>query len=413
MTIKKDNKTIKTLIETFGNIMKKENIKGIAKKNGVDDIRERTLPVYNFVMLMILGQGLGKELSLSKLIETAIECGFLKSDTLTEARISEQVEERGYLLFKDIFSYLLEQALDFPRRDRRAIMSHFESIKIIDSTVISLFSKLISHYEGTRNNSALKVHVRYCYELGVPEEIKITEAFEHDCPHALYDTENSNNLYLMDLGYYDFEQFDTLKRHSDDFVVRVKRNNKALILHDLTNEHPEWRHKYLSFIEDDLSYKGELDLLVKVDKDLILRYVRVWSDKDKVYYRYYTSLKDNTLFSKEDIKRLYTCRWAIEIFFRDLKHVLGCIKIIFRTKERVKSQIYMSLCYYLLIRIFILISSRKTRKDISLYSVTYCSKWIRIHFVKHISSGKNISDFIDDILASIKEYGLIKHKKDF
>jgi hypothetical protein len=408
--MEKDTKKFKKLITTFEELLSEEKIKEIAIECGVADKRVRELPIYPFTLLMILGQGLGLELCLKKLCELAINWELTVSGNLSDERISQQVKERGYEYFKMLFNHLLKIALNLPRRSKRKIIKEFKKINIIDSTTINLFSKLVVLYKGTKGQSALKLHVRLNLIKGIPEEVNLSPAKEHDNPHALYeDSIIENILYIMDLGYTDYDRYKELKDRGDHFVVRVKSNAIIKIIEDLSGKHPEYKGCNLSWV---LKEEGgeELDVLVELSNGLHIRLVRVWEEKANKYYTYLTTLTDNKKWKIQEIRDLYKLRWAIEILFRDIKRVLGCFKIIFRTEIRIKAQIYAALCYYLLIRIFILISAHQNKHEIEQYSIKYCSLEIRkciVGWYRYFKRcDRDIMYLVNMCLIRIKQKGL-------
>lgn len=405
---KDSKKRFHELIKVFQNTLSEERILEIAEETGANDSRIRNLPIYPFTILMIFGQELSSNLSLKALGNFALDWELTRDYQISPERISQQVEERGFDFFIRLFNELLKIASELPHKARKKVLKRFEKVKILDSTVIRLFSKLVDMYPGTKGQAALKLHVRMDLNNGIPEDTKITEATSHDNNHALFDKEKGEHLYIMDLGYLDFGQLERLKRNNDHFVIRRKKNLNLTVIKDLTEENPNWKDKKLKDIEED----RELDLLVQCESGLIVRLVKIWDYEEQEYFSYLTSLLDTQNWTIEDIRELYKYRWVIEILFRDIKHVLGCTKIIFRTEERIISQIYASLCYYLIIRVFILIAAIQEKKAWYQYSITKCQYIIRNNCAiwykayKRDEENCSINDLVQNILLSVKQKGL-------
>ena len=75
------------------------------------------------------------------------------------------------------------------------------------------------------------------------------------------------------------------------------------------------------------------------------------------WYFYLTNIKD-TKFRPKDIYTIYTQRWAIEIFFNELKHVLRLENIVCRNENGIKIEIYAALILYMMTKIVIREASR-------------------------------------------------------
>lgn len=408
--INKNGKNVKEIIETVSKYLSEETIIKIANNTGANDERIRNLPICPFTILMIIGCNLGKELSLGNLVEKAIEWELINYNSISNERISQQVAERGSKYFERLFEHLLKLALSLPRRARRKILKYFKKVNILDSTAIKITKKLIKTYEGRRKQAGIKVHVRFNYGQGVPEKIKITRAKDHDNPHAQYEEDSGNILNIIDRGYNDYQQFRRLIENGDHFVARRKKNAVCRVIYNYDLKQEYRKTVFLEQIEQ--SYKGELDLLVETEDGLIVRLVKYYDKKAKEYYYYFTSLIDANTWTRQNIRDIYRYRWEIEMFFRDLKYVLGCVRIIFKEKDRIRAQIYMALCFYLIIRIFMLVAAYKQKKELDSYSVKYCAQWIRIHIIKWFKCFKiNVNHdekiLVEDLISIVMEKGLI------
>jgi len=87
----------------------------------------------------------------------------------------------------------------------------------------------------------------------------------------------------------------------------------------------------------------------------LFRVVGVWQVLEKEWHFYLTNLTliNNRNFTPQFIQMLYALRWQVEIFFRDLKSVLGITNFVSKSENGVKIQIYAALCFYVLTQIFI------------------------------------------------------------
>lgn len=116
-------------------------------------------------------------------------------------------------------------------------------------------------------------------------------------------------LLLFDLGYYNFEWFDTLTQRGIWWVARLRSNGSYVIQHCLVQR--DGYFEALIFLgarrSDQAAY---LMRLIRV------RYRGQW-------YSYITNITDPFQLSGAQIAALYARRWDIELGFRLLKDHLG------------------------------------------------------------------------------------------
>ena len=119
----------------------------------------------------------------------------------------------------------------------------------------------------------------------------------------------TGSLLLFDLGYYNFEWFDTLTQRGIWWVARLRNKGSYLIEHVLLQ-----RDGYFEALIFLGAYRADrtayLMRLVRV------RYRGVW-------YSYISNITDPLQLSGAQIVELYARRWDIELGFRMLKDHLG------------------------------------------------------------------------------------------
>ncbi|MDQ2907579.1 MAG: IS4 family transposase [Chloroflexota bacterium] len=118
-----------------------------------------------------------------------------------------------------------------------------------------------------------------------------------------------NSMVLFDLGYYNFEWFDTLTRRGIWWVARLRRNGSYTIEHFFVS-----RDGYV----DALIFLGahRADRTASLMRLVRVRYQGRW-------YSYLSNVTDPLRLSGADIVALYARRWDIELGFRMLKDHLG------------------------------------------------------------------------------------------
>lgn len=389
--------------KAFSKYLSKGTLKIIAQSTNSDDQRERDMPIDKFTQLVILGNSLGKSLSLKCLSDAALEWNIVDKE-ISPQRISQQIDERGNGYFKALFEHLLSFALHLPRRSRRKVTSCFKSIDILDASNYHLCYKLFSLYRGKRGNAGMKIHTRFNLDYLLPMCVVVSDGKSHDNAFAPYNEDETGILYIIDRGYTDYKRYRDLIASGNDFVTRKKSNICARVVLDLKTGKQFPKNVFLEQLQTQ--YLGEYDLLIELSTGLRLRLIRYYDEEADEYYDYLTSLLDIDTFSSQDIRLIYKDRWQIEIFFRDLKYVSGSVHIIYQTDNRIKAQLYASLCYYLIVRIFILIASIETGKDYYHYSFKYSARLVKLGFIKWKKEQNELqSDLVSLIICDIINKG--------
>jgi len=116
-------------------------------------------------------------------------------------------------------------------------------------------------------------------------------------------------LLLFDLGYYDFEWFDTLTQRGIWWVARLRSNGSYRIEHILVQ-----RDGYFEALMFLGAYRA--DQAAYLMRLIRVRYRGHW-------YSYITNITAPTQLSGAEVVALYARRWDIELGFRLLKDHLG------------------------------------------------------------------------------------------
>ncbi len=137
---------------------------------------------------------------------------------------------------------------------------------------------------------------------------------------AMLSSVEAGALLLFDLGYYNFEWFDTLTQRGIWWVARLRSNGSYSIEHILLQR--DGYFEALIFLgayrSDQAAY---LMRLVRV------RYRGQW-------YSYISNVTDPCQLSGAEIVALYARRWDIELGFRMLKDHLG-LRLLWSAKMQV------------------------------------------------------------------------------
>jgi IS4 transposase len=174
----------------------------------------------------------------------------------------------------------------------------------------------------------------------IPDFILISTGKMHDVNAMDHITWEAGCWYVMDRGYLDFDRLYLIHQSQSWFVTRSKKNTK-------------YRRVYSRKVNKS---KGLIcDQKVRLtgsggDKkypELIrrIKYIDPETGKRLVF------LTNNMTVSSETITKLYKNRWHVELFFKWIKQHLHVKSFYGRSDNAVRSQLWISVCVYLLIAI--------------------------------------------------------------
>lgn len=246
--------------------------------------------------------------------------------------LSYHNNKRNYEVFLPVLNELINKVLNTGSVNES--LKRFGSIKLIDSTTISMSLNLYQWALFRSTKAGIKIHTRFDLNKGVPDAFVVTNAVEHDktAMDSLIDSKHC--IYVFDKGYLDYEKFDQYAEDEKYFVTRLKHNAVVTEVKDLKISH---------------SYERLLDVGTRIIYDKIVKLGSKYTYQTKQEYRlikiidktgkeltFVTNIDD--LFS-EEIAFLYKKRWEIELFFKWIKQNLKFKTFVGRSLNAVMIQI--------------------------------------------------------------------------
>lgn len=306
---------------------------------------------YDQLVALSFGQ-LGKCYTLSD-----ISCGLSISSTYmtdlglkqnpAKSTMSDGNKQRNYQVFEDIYYQLLKyyKRTLTDKRDRIVIDEvEDETIKLIDSTTVSVCLNLFDWAKFRTAKGGLKIHTVWDDTLGLPDYINITEAKVHDSKGLDTQIFPKGTIIVEDRAYFDFELFKKRMDAKNIFVTRLKSN----ILYESVDELDLPDDKDYDILKDELITFTSKDAVKAGLGDKIFRLVTVYKeDEDKVIYIITNQLD----WQARTIADLYKKRWDIEIFFKLMKQNLQIKTFVGTSENAVKSQIFIAMIVYLLLEL--------------------------------------------------------------
>ncbi|CAH0122617.1 hypothetical protein PAE9249_05189 [Paenibacillus sp. CECT 9249] len=211
----------------------------------------------------------------------------------------------------------------------------------VDSTEIRLPRVNGTWAYTSSSKNAVKMHTRLLVadaDSVCPEEVILSTAAVSDQEVALDLVVDTMNTYVFDRGYINFAHYRKWVQRGNQFVARVKANNRFRVLEkrDVT----EQNHILL---DADVEWKDpKTEAAFKLR---LVEYEYVNDKKQKCKIRVVTNRWD---LMAEEISEIYRYRWKIELFFKWMKQHLRLTKLYSYKPEAVWNQIYLTLIAYAL-----------------------------------------------------------------
>lgn len=246
--------------------------------------------------------------------------------------LSSHNNKRNYEVFLPVLYELINKVLSTGSVNES--LKRFGSIKLIDSTTISMSLNLYQWALFRSTKAGVKIHTRFDLNKGIPDAFVVTNAVEHDktAMDSLIDSRHC--IYVFDKGYLDYEKFDQYTKDEKYFVTRLKHNAVVTEVEDLK----------ISY-----SYERLLDVGTKIICDKIVKLGSKYTYQTKQEYRlikivdktgkeltFITNIDD---LLSEEITFLYKKRWEIELFFKWIKQNLKFKTFVGRSLNSVMIQI--------------------------------------------------------------------------
>jgi hypothetical protein len=241
-------------------------------------------------------------------------------------------------------------------------------ITAVDGTVVKTLSRIVqaaylrSPTDG-RSMSGWRLHTHFEVERGLPVRIDITGASnqgENDERAVLRSALKADRCYVLDRGYAQFELFNAIAGAGSSYVCRVRDNSVYEVIEErpLSAEAIEAQVLFDAIVRMGRDRQGE----DRPDHAMRLVFIETTphqkrgrtgggtlGQRSDGVLRIATNLLD---VPAEVIGFLYQRRWTIEIFFRFLKHILGCRHLLSTDPVGVEIQAYCAIIACLLIALW-------------------------------------------------------------
>jgi Transposase DDE domain len=249
-------------------------------------------------------------------------------------------------LLRDLIPQLVEKALPNAQgKDAKAL----QGLIAVDGSLLPALPKMVWALWMNDDNRAAKMHVHFDVFKGVPADVTITHGSGSE-REQLRKMLLPGHIYVVDRGYEEFQLFQDIVDAGSSFIARVQDK----IAYKVLEERPLTKEAKAAGVVSDVIVKR---LGTDHHKNVVkqrMRIVKVQTDKlDSKGNPDVLVLVTNLLdLSAELVALGYKHRWAVELFFRWLKCILGCRHLLANNKNGVEIQVYLGMIASLLISLW-------------------------------------------------------------
>jgi hypothetical protein len=226
----------------------------------------------------------------------------------------------------------------------------------VDGTLINAMSKMTWAMWKTQAN-AVKAHTQFDIQRHVPVKITITEG-NGDERQALADNLESGCIYVKDRGYASLALFQQIVDNHSSFVCRVKENT----VYECMEEFQLTPDAVAAGIVFDKKVRLGTEGKTREQLSVPVRLIAIKCTPHKKRYKtaHGGPEQGETLLVVTDILEqeadvialMFKHRWAVEIFFRFFKHVLGCRHLLSYDRNGIELQTYAAIIACMLIALW-------------------------------------------------------------
>jgi hypothetical protein len=313
--------------------------------------------LYLFNPIVTSLRGIQQASELAK-VQKKLGCSRASLGSLSEAasvfdaqRLQEIIQEMGAQL----------QPLTSDQR-----LSNIEhTITLVDGSLIAALPKIMEaswrKYATGSGMVKWRLHTHFEVERYIPTRIDVTPdgGGEHDERAVLERTIEADRLYVMDRGYAKFTLFNRIVGSHSSYVCRLRDNSVYEVLETLPLTDADCDANVRS---DEIVQFSHSKPSSRPNHKMRLVCVKTTPHTSRGKYkgtstgpgsdgilRIATNLLD---VPAEIIALIYRYRWAIEIFFRFFKHILGCRHLLSHSQNGIEIQTYCAIIACLLISLW-------------------------------------------------------------
>jgi hypothetical protein len=303
------------------------------------------LLLYFFNPIVTSLRGLQQASSLAK-VQKSLGVGRSSLGSLSEAT---SVFPADYL--RRIVQELAEQALPLEHgREAEAL----RGLTAVDGTLLPALPRMLWAFWQDPEHRAAKMHLHFDVLKGVPADATLTPGACSE-PEQLRRALQPGRLYVTDRGYADYHLFRDILDAGSSFIARVKDNTAFTV----AEERPLTEAARAAGVIRDvviakLGTDHHRDCVRQPVRLVVVRRQKPNGEIEELWL-----VTDRLDLDADLVALAYRFRWAVELFFRWFKCILGCRHLLLEDINGMALQAYAALIASLLI---VLWTGRKPTK---------------------------------------------------
>jgi Transposase DDE domain len=248
-------------------------------------------------------------------------------------------------LLREIIGELAAQALpQIQGREAEAL----QGLTAVDGTLLTALPKMAWALWVDDEHRAVKMHLHFDVLKGVPVEATVTEGNGSETAQ-LRAALQAGRLYVIDRGYAEYQLFQDVIDRGSSFIGRIRDNAVWTVVEERRVSAEAWA----AGVRSDRVVRLGGDKSGAVFKQA-LRVLEVDTGKTDSQGRpEVLLLATNRLdLEAEHVALGYRFRWAVELFFRWFKCILGCRHLLSTSPNGITIQLYLGIIASLLISLW-------------------------------------------------------------
>jgi hypothetical protein len=273
------------------------------------------------------------------------------------------------------------------------------TLTLVDGTLIAALPRMMqaSWLKGATGSGMVKwrLHTHFEVDRYIPQRIDVTPdgGGENDERSVLERTIEADRTYVMDRGYAKFALFNRIVAAKSSYVCRLRDNSAYEVLEERELTEADRAAEVLS----DQIVRFTRKAGPTLDHPIRLVCVKCSPHTSRGKYRGGSSGVDSDGILRiatnmleppaEIVSLIYSYRWAIEIFFRFFKHILGCRHLLSHSQNGIEIQTYCAIIACLLISLW---TGRKpTLRTYEMICFYFCGLASQDELMAHIAKLKH------------------------
>jgi len=260
--------------------------------------------------------------------------------------LSEAARVFDSKLLRDLIPELAAKVLPTAHgKDAKAL----QGLIAVDGSLLPALPKMVWALWVDDDHRAAKMHVHFDVFRGIPADVTVTHGSGSE-REQLRKMLQPGRVYVVDRGYEEYQLFQDIVDAGSSFIARVQDS----VAYTVFEERPLTKEARAAGVVSDVIVKRlGTDHHKNVLKQKV-RIVKVQTDKlDSNGKPNVLVLVTNLLDLPADLVALgYKYRWAVELFFRWLKCILGCRHLLANNVNGVEIQVYLGIIASLLISLW-------------------------------------------------------------